>query len=171
MKVLVAYMSKTGNTKKIAEAIYGALDCEKEIVPIDRVDDISGYDLCFLGFPMHQFGPDAKTVKLLQAHCRPDRDVALFVTHAAPEDAPELQDWMQGFRDAAAGANLVGVFDCQGQLSRGMKRLMSLMPMRGLRAMAKRDDSQGQPDAARLDRARVFARETVATWQDQVSRS
>jgi flavodoxin len=165
MKVLVAYMSKTGNTKKVAEAIYGALDCEKEIVPIDQVDDISGYDLSFLGFPMHQFGPDPKTVSLLQTHCQPGRDVALFVTHAAPEDEPELQEWMKGFRDAAACANLVGVFDCQGQLAKGMKRIMSIMPMRDLRAMAKRDNSQGQPDAARLDRARTFARETFANWQ------
>ncbi len=29
MKVLVAYMSKTGNTKKVAEAIYGEITGEK----------------------------------------------------------------------------------------------------------------------------------------------
>jgi len=39
---------------------------------------------------------------------------------------------------------------------------MSILPMRGLRQMAKRDNSQGQPDATRLARARAFARETVA---------
>lgn len=161
MRVLVAYMSKTGNTKKVAEAILEALDCDKEIMPIDQVVDISGYDLSFLGFPVQRFGPDPKTVRLLQKHCQPGRDVALFVTHAAPEDEEQLPQWLEGFRTAAARANIVGMFDCQGQLSKGMKRIMSLLPMRGLRQMAKRDNSQGQPDATRLARARAFARETL----------
>lgn len=161
MKALVAYMSKTGNTKKVAEAIFAALDCQKEIMPIDQVVDISAYDVSFLGFPIERFGPGPKTVRFLQEHCQPGRDVALFVTHAAPEDAPELPEWLQGFRTAAAGANIVGMFDCQGQLAKGVKLMMSIIPIRGLRAMAKRDNSQGQPDGVRLERARAFARETV----------
>jgi len=162
MKALVAYMSKTGNTKKVAEAIFEALDCEKEIMPVEQVADISGYDLSFLGFPVQRFGPDPKTVRLLQQHCQPGRDVALFITHAAPEDEAQLPEWLAGFRTAAARANIVGIFDCQGQLSKGTKRIMSILPMRGLRQMAKRDNSQGQPDATRLARARAFGRETVA---------
>ncbi len=162
MKALVAYMSKTGNTKKVAEAIFEALDCEKEIMPVEQVADISGYDLSFLGFPVQRFGPDPKTVRLLQQHCQPGRDVALFITHAAPEDEAQLPEWLAGFRTAAARANIVGIFECQGQLSKGTKRIMSILPMRGLRQMAKRDNSQGQPDATRLARARAFARETVA---------
>jgi hypothetical protein len=155
-------MSKTGNTKKVAEAIYEVLDCEKEIMPIDQVVDIGGYDLSFLGFPMRQFGPDPKTVSFLQTHCQPGRDVVLFVTHAAPEDAPELSGWLEGFRNAAAGANLVGMFDCQGQLAGWIKFVMSILPKREIRAMAKGDNSQGQPDATRLNRARAFAREMLA---------
>ncbi len=162
MKALVAYMSKTGNTKKVAEAIFEALDCEKEIMPVEQVADISGYDLSFLGFPVQRFGPDPKTVRLLQQHCQPGRDVALFITHAAPEDEAQLPEWLAGFRTAAGRANIVGIFDCQGQLSKGTKRIMSILPMRGLREIAKRDNSQGQPDATRLARARAFARETVA---------
>jgi hypothetical protein len=162
MKALVAYMSKTGNTRKVAQTIYEALDCEKEILPIEQVGDISGYDISFLGFPVHGFGPDPKTVGLLQQHCRPGRDVALFVTHAAPEDAAELPEGLEKFRNAAAGANVVGMFDCQGQLSKMIKLIMSIMPDRELRSMAKRDCSQGQPDAERLDRARAYARAMLA---------
>jgi flavodoxin len=154
-------MSQTGNTKKVAEAIYEALDCEKEITPIDQVVDIGGYDLSFLGFPIHRFGPDPKTVSLLQKHCQPGRDVALFITHAAPEGESELAGWLEGFRNAAAGANIVGMFDCQGQLAKGIKFIMSILPNREIRAMARRDNSQGQPDAVRLDRARAYAREML----------
>jgi hypothetical protein len=169
MRALVAYMSKTGNTKKVAEAIYEALDCDKEIVPVDQVVDIGGYDLSFLGFPMQRFGPDPKTVSFLRKHCQPGRDVALFVTHAAPEDEAELPGWLEGFRNAVAGANILGMFDCQGQLAKGIKCIMSIMPNRELRAMARRDNSQGQPDAARLDRARAYARETLERKKGQPS--
>jgi hypothetical protein len=169
MRALVAYMSKTGNTKKVAEAIYEALDCDKEIVPIGQVVDISGYDLSFLGFPVQRFGPDPKTVSFLRKHCQPGRDVALFITHAAPEDAPELPGWLEGFRNAASSARLLGMFDCQGQLAKGIKFIMSIIPNRELRAMARRDNSQGQPDAARLDRARAYAREMLEKKRGQAS--
>lgn len=161
MKVLVTYMSKTGATKKVAEAIYEVLDCEKEIIPIDQVADIGGYDLCFLGFPIERFGPTPKMVSLMRKHCQPDRDIALFVTHAAPEDAPQLAGWLEGFWNAADRANIVGKFDCQGQLAKGIKFVMSIWPNREIRAMARRDSSQGQPDAERLDRARAYARDVM----------
>ena len=162
MKALVAYLSKTGNTKKVAEAIYEALDCEKEIRPVAEVSGLAGYDLSFLGFPVQKLGPDPKAVKLLQSLCQPGRDVALFITHAAREDEPLLVGWLDGFRQAAASANVVGCFDCQGQLAKGVKFIMSIVPDRQLRGFAKRDDSQGQPDATRIERARAFARETLA---------
>ncbi len=32
MKALVVYSSKSGNTKKLAEALFGALQCEKDLL-------------------------------------------------------------------------------------------------------------------------------------------
>jgi flavodoxin len=52
-RVLVAYMTSTGNTKKIAEAIYSEIATEKEIKPVREVQNLEGYDLAFLGFPTH----------------------------------------------------------------------------------------------------------------------
>ncbi|OGS55664.1 MAG: hypothetical protein A3K60_07440 [Euryarchaeota archaeon RBG_19FT_COMBO_56_21] len=161
MKVLVAYMSSTGNTKKIAEAIYGEIAAEKEIKPVSEVQDIGTYDLSFLGFPTHGYGPDKKTKALLERLCRDGRKVALFVTHAAPEDEPEVPEWVVKFKQAAAGAELVGVFDCQGQLAKGPKFFMKISPNKKLRSDAKKDNSKGQPDEARLERARAFARDTL----------
>ena len=75
----------------------------------------------------------------------------------APEHAPPLQGWIQKFRDAAAGANVIGVFDCQGQASGLIKILMGII----LFFMREADTSQGQPDAARLEVARTFANEMM----------
>ncbi|MEM2891560.1 MAG: flavodoxin family protein [Thermoplasmata archaeon] len=162
MKALVAYMSSTGNTKRIAEAIYGEIPCDKDIKPIAEVEDLSGYDISFLGFPTHGYGPDKKAEGYLRKLCRDGRKVALFVTHAAPEQEPEVQEWMEKFRRAAAGAELVGFFDCQGELAKGVKFIMRISPSKRLRSDAKRDNSRGQPDEARIEKARIFAKETIA---------
>ncbi len=164
MKVLIAYMSQTGNTKKVAEAIYGEIPAPKEIKRVEEVTSLEGYDLAFLGFPMHIFGPDEQVVNFLKSHVK-DRTIALFITHASPEDAPPLQGWIQKFKDAAVGANICGVFDCQGELSQQVKTAMLSHPDPQVRAWAQADESQGQPDATRLERARVFARETMKRFK------
>lgn len=162
MKVLVAYMSSTGNTKKIAEAIYGEISAEKEIKPVSEVENLGGYDISFLGFPTHGYGPDKKTRASLEKLCKDGRKVALFVTHAAPENDPEVSQWMEKFKNAAGGAQLVGFFDCQGQLSKGTKIIMKISPNKKLRSDAKRDNSQGQPDESRIEKARAFARDALS---------
>ena len=161
MKVLVAYMSRTGNTKKVAEAIFSEISDEKQIMPINNVDSIEGYDITFLGFPIHQMGPDKKTKRLLEKHCVNGRNVVLFITHAAPEDSPDLPPMLDKFRQAASGANIIDMFDCQGELAKTIKRIMSMMPNAQLRMWAKQDNSQGQPDKTRLDRARAFSRNVM----------
>ncbi len=160
MRVLVGYMSKTGNTKKVAEAIFGEIEGEKEIRKLDQIKDMEGYDFAFLGFPIRAFGPDKKAKKFLQTQCR-GKKIALFITHASPEENKELPGWLAKFRDAAAGATIVDMFDCQGQLSKSIKFVMSIFPDSRLRSWAKMASSKGQPDAARLEKARVFAREVI----------
>jgi len=161
MTVLVAHASKTGNTKKVAEAIFGEIQGDKEIKRISEVDSLEGYDLAFLGFPVHAEGP-AKQAKAFLERQTKGHTIALFITHAAPEDAEELPSFLAKFRDAAAGATLLGMFDCQGQLSAMVKLVMRIHPNAKFRAWAKQDNSKGQPDAVRLEKARAFAREIMA---------
>jgi flavodoxin len=159
MKVLVGYMSSSGNTKKVAEAIYSELECEKEIKDLRREPNIEGYDLAFLGFPVHGYGPDKRARTFLENNTK-GKNIALFMTHASPEDWDELPEWLDKFNAAASEANIVGRFDCQGQLQKGVKFIMSIIPGKP-RAQAKIDNSQGQPDASRLQRAGVFARNVM----------
>lgn len=164
MKVLVAYMSQTGNTKKIAEAIYDVIPQPKEIKRVEDITSLEGYDLAFLGFPMRWFGPDEAAKTFLETHVN-DKAIALFITHMSPEYNPRLEGFIQKFRDAASGANIVGIFNCQGQASQQIKTAMLNHPNPQLRERLARaaltDSSQGQPDEARLERARTFAIETI----------
>jgi hypothetical protein len=53
------------------------------------------------------------------------------------------------------------MFDCQGELAKGVKFLMKIQFGSENRTFALEDNSKGQPDASRLERARIFTREII----------
>lgn len=50
MKSLVVYSSRTGTTKKLAEAVYESLDEDKVVHNMEESPDPSGFDLVCVGF-------------------------------------------------------------------------------------------------------------------------
>jgi len=159
-RILVTYQSQTGNTKRVAQAIYEALPEPKEIKPIKEAQSLEEYDLTFLGFPIHGSGPNPKAKSYLESYTK-GKQIALFITHAAPEDAPEMPESIQKFCDAAGEADIVDVFHCQGQLSTIVKTVMRFAPDPQIREWARVDNSKGQPDASRLEKAALFAQRIV----------
>lgn len=164
MKVIVTYMSQTGNTKKVAEAIFQEIKGQKEIKPMEEVVSLDGYDLAFIGFPIQAYGPAGDAKSFLEQHVR-SKNVALFITHGAPEDKPELKEWLGVCKAAAAGANLLGVFNCRGERSQDISDFMINSGYPALIEWGKkRLETVGQPDAARLKKARTFAREIMKKY-------
>ena len=159
-RALVAYQSQTGNTKKVAQAIYEAIPEPKEIKPIHDALSLEEYDLIFLGFPIHGSGPNPKARSYLENNTK-NKQIALFITHAAPEDAPEMPDSVQKFCDAAGEADILDVFHCQGQLSSIVKTVMRFAPDPQIREWARMDNSKGQPDPFRLEKAALFAKRVL----------
>ena len=162
MKTLVTYYSDTGNTRKVAEAIFGEVGGEKEIKDMGGVESIEGYDLTFVGFPIHAFAPPGPVKLFLQDKCK-GRRVALFMTHAQREDFDELDGWLETCRNAAEGAEVVGAFSCQGEIQESILEVMSSNEDPYMQKLARgASTSKGQPDESRLERARSFAREVMA---------
>ena len=161
MKVIVAYMSQTGNTKKVAEAIFKEIKGKKEIKQMSEVSSLDDYDLAFIGFPIQGYGPAGEGKSFLEQHVK-GKNIALFITHASPEDNPEVREWLERCQAAAAGANILGIFDCQGELSQAIADFMLNSGDPSLVEAAKqRSLTVGQPDAARLKKARNFAGEIM----------
>jgi len=158
MKVLVSYISNSGNTKKVAEAIYEEISAEKEIRSFYEVKNLDGYDLVFLGFPVQYHG---KKIEILLSEITRGKNIALFITHALPEDNKILSRYLTECEDAVIDANLVGLFHCQGQLSGTLKFILKMLIGTRIRKLALEDTSQGQPDVVRLNKARSFAREMM----------
>jgi flavodoxin len=161
LRTLVAYFTQTGNTERVAEVIYEELSGDKEIGKIPDVGSLEGYDLAFVGFPIMAFGP-ADAAKDFLASQAAGKRVALFVTHASPEDHDALPEWLEKCEQAAAGAELVGTFNCQGELAQSIADLLAASDDPQLREFAEaRSETVGQPDETRLEKARAFAREMV----------
>ena len=164
MKTMVTYMSQTGNTKKVAEAIFQEIKGKKEIKPMSEVNSLDGYDLAFIGLPIQAGQPAAEAKAFLEQHSK-GKNIALFITHATPEGKPEVKECLGNCRAAAAGAKILGVFDCQGELSQAVADFMLNSGDPGMVADAKkRSTTIGQPDATRLKRARNFARDIMKNY-------
>ena len=161
MRVLVTYMSQTGNTRKVAEAIHGEISGDKTIKKLEDVESLDEYDFSFIGFPIHAFGPAKPAKKFLEAHSAGKR-IALFITHAAPEQSEEVKGWLKTCSGAASKADIVNVFDCQGELAQPVIDMLLASDDPNMRAFGKLGPvTKGQPDRTRLERAKAFARETM----------
>lgn len=167
MRVLVAYMSQTGCTEKVAKAIFDEIQFEKDLKQIKELDGLEGYDLYFVGCPIHGFAPAPPAKELLEKHTA-GKDVVIFVTHAAPE-IPEFDSmWSDICRAAAIGANIVGFFNCRGELSQKVADAVRNSDNPELAAFASmRDETLGLPDAERLERACLFTREIMCKYSSQ----
>ncbi len=161
MRVLITFFSQTGKTRMVAEAIREELGEIAELKELSDTEGLEGYDLAFIGFPIMAFGPAQPAREFLERHAA-GRKVALFVTHAAPDDEPALQDWLENCRAAASGAQLAGFFHCQGELSQAVADALLASDNPDLRGFGeRRSETLGQPDEDALRRARSFAREVI----------
>jgi flavodoxin len=161
---IVTYYSRTGNTKKVAEAIYNALPGDKKLMPIDRVESLDGIDLAFIGFPVMQFGVPAEARNFIAEHAS-GKKIALFVTHAMPSESDDpvqkamLEKELQKCRSVCPKSELAGLFHCQGELARiyADELLASNIPML-MEFAAMQPLTAGHPDPAELEQAAGFAK-------------
>jgi flavodoxin len=115
MKALVVYSSRSGNTKKLAEALYGALQCEKDLLSIDDNPDPSGYVFVAVGFWLQGGQPDFATLNFLPKIG--EKEVVLFATHGAARNSDHVKNAMNKAKELAAPARICAVYSCPGQVS------------------------------------------------------
>lgn len=115
-KSLVTYHSLTGNTKKIAEAIYETLEGEKALKPLDEVEDIEEYQLVFIGFPVHSHGVPYKVEQFLN-NIPSGKKIALFSTHGSHTGSRLSRAALEHAVVLAAKGKILGTFSCRGKVS------------------------------------------------------
>lgn len=115
MNVLVCYSSKTGCTKRIAEAIQ-AREPSWDCLPIDQVASLEKYDLVFLGGWIDKGAYDAKTSAFIELLS--DKAVAFFFTLGAYPTSKHAYDCIQNIRQALEERKntVINHFHCQGAI-------------------------------------------------------
>jgi len=171
MKVLVTYFSQTGNTEQIAKAICeeasGSHEAELKTVEDVGAEALEGYDLIFVGSPIHGNGLAAPVRELVDG--MPEGasfKLAGFVTHASLAYEKEgFEAGMQTFDEISKAKNIafLGVFDCEGSL------LPQLQPM--IKEARGASDEEWAERMAELDKrpsaederkAKDFARDVIS---------
>jgi flavodoxin len=116
MKALVTYYSQTGNTGKLAHAIFdGIAFVEKEISTVQDAKHLENNDLFFVGFPVHSHsipGPAEKFLKKI-----PDgKMIAFFATHGSLRGGELAITAFFNALSLARGKRVLGTFGCRGKV-------------------------------------------------------
>ena len=154
-KTLVAYFSRTGNTKKVAEAILDTIRGDKVLKPMNEVEDLSAYQLIFAGFPV-QTHTLPYQVEIFLKKIPEGKKVALFSTHGSVAGGDLSRQALEYAAVLVAKAKLIGTFSCRGRVS--MKALETLIQFYEHEAWADMAASAAtHPDDHDLSEARAFA--------------
>lgn len=131
MKILITYFSQTGNTEKIAEAIYeeSSKKNETSLKPIKKVKigDLDEYDLIFIGSACHDADLAKPVLRFLKKIPEsPKYAIAGFYTHSTllPEGEEKIKKLSEQWSGKCSGSfeklekdknvNFKGYFRCQG---------------------------------------------------------
>ncbi len=160
MKALVAYYSQTGNTEKVARAIYDGLRIDKVLVPVQDVTDVTGYDVVFCGFPVQAHSVPVKAQGLLKA--LPDgQKVAFFCTHGSLRGGALPRQAIEHAVGMVPRAIVLGSFGCRGKVSPQIIDMLREKPEH--RQWAEEAlGADAHPDAADLADAQTFAAGVLA---------
>lgn len=154
--ILVTYFSLTGNTRKVAEAIYETLPDLKTIRPISEVSDVGEYGLLFIGFPVHSHSVPVKVEKFITS-LPPGKKIALFCTHGSLTGSRLSREAIEHAVVLASRTRVISTFSCRGKVSAEALDVLSRSPEHEAWAdMAA--SANTHPNEHDLAEAREFAR-------------
>lgn len=121
MKILIAYSSKTKNTKKVAVALFEEI---KNIATVDIIDirkakqQLQNYDLYILGCWVDKATANKNMQKFIATQQIENKNVALFMTCGVPENHYHAQDSINNFKNLMIerNNNIINTFICQGKI-------------------------------------------------------
>jgi flavodoxin len=153
---LVAYYSVSGNTQKIAEAIFEALPPPKAIHPMAEVRSLEEYDLIFAGFPVQSHSVPYKAEQFLKSIPK-GKKLALFSTHGSLTGSRLSREAIEHAVVISSQAKLISTFSCRGKVSPQALEALSRSPEHEAWAdMAA--SASAHPNEHDLSEARAFAR-------------
>jgi flavodoxin len=160
MQTLIVYSSLTGNTKKVAEAIYKVFGKEAMLFPVETAPAPTNCDFVIVGFWVDKGTADKKAQEYLKTI--QDKPVALFATLGAYPDSEHAASSLKNaaaFMDASN--QLVGTFICQGKIDPNLIEQFKNMPGNHPHTvtperMERYKKAASHPDASDLETAQAI---------------
>jgi flavodoxin len=115
MRSVVVYSSQTGNTKKVAKAIFEILPDMKILCSIEDAPAIDDNDFLALGFWIDRGFPDAKAQRYMKT-LRGKR-IGLFGTLGSYHDIDYVVDCLTRAKKLLKNNSILGSFICQGKIA------------------------------------------------------
>ncbi len=141
MKTAIIYSSKTGNTKKIAEAIKISAGDNCNIFSVKEAPKENDFELIFFGAWVDKGMPDADALAYMKKI--KNKKVALFMTLGAYPNSDHAKESIQkGIDSFGENCEIIGSFICQGAIDPKLLKWMEELPT----------DHPHAPDAARRKR-------------------
>ncbi len=122
MKSLVVYSSRTGNTEKVAKAVFDALPEPKEIFSAKEAPDPAGYDFLALGFWVDKGTANAGSATYMKGV--KGKKIGLFGTLGAYPDSDHARQCMEKVKQMVDGNEVLGEFMCQGKVDPALVKMM-----------------------------------------------
>ncbi|MBF0716208.1 flavodoxin family protein [Gemelliphila palaticanis] len=122
MKILIAYSSKTKNTKKVAEAIFFELknNFEVDLIDIKKYKNkrIESYDLYILGCWVDKATLNKNMMMFIEDNNINNKKVALFMTCGVPDTHYHAEDSINNYISYMKNKNndVLSSFICQGKI-------------------------------------------------------
>ena len=116
MEYAVIYESRTGNTRRIAEAIFQSLHTDhKQLYNAEHLHEVPHADVYFMGFGVRNGSCPMKIINCLDAV--PDGKIALFATCGFPV-TDRYRAKIAGMMDIwlPEDAEYLGLYLCQGRI-------------------------------------------------------
>jgi flavodoxin len=168
METLVTFYSETGNTEKLANAVFdGILQTEKEIMPIKAVSGADGYDLILCGFPVQSSSVPAKVEAFIKSIPK-GKNVAFFATHGSLRGGQLAVTAFYYALTLASHLNVLGTFGCRGKVNE--KIIDELLQKAEHKAWAEEAQSAAEhPNTNDLEEGKAWARWMVARAHSHLS--
>ena len=163
MRSLLVYSSKTGNTRKLAEAIGEIMPAGADFYPIEEAPLPDSYDFIVLGFWVDRGTADQKTLAYIEKI--EDKAVAFFATLGAYPDSEHAKNVVERVTGLLGAKNRVlDHFICQGKIDPGLTEKFKELPPEHPHAMtpermARHQEASKHPNQQDLQQAReIFQR-------------
>ena len=166
MRTLVVYSSRTGNTKKVADAIYEIMPDGSRIASVEEDPNVEDYDFVAAGFWVDRGKPDRKAEDYLKKI--KGKKIGLFATLGADPDSEHAKDCIERASEMVKADNdLIGHFVCQGKVDPKLIAMFAKLPPDHPHAITPERDAlhrraSTHPDQQDLRNAQVVFKEMIA---------